>query len=85
MTSIETLVQGADTIRTDADEVSISGAIVVDDLFKALEKNGWERCDVFETNGWDWDWWESFTKDNIKITVSGSGFYGGCGITLAYD
>lgn len=31
----------------------------------------------FDTNGWQWDWWQHFTHDGKEYTLSGSGYYGG--------
>ena len=31
----------------------------------------------FDTNGWQWDWWQQFKHDGKSYTLSGSGFYGG--------
>lgn len=37
----------------------------------------------FETNGWQWDWWQTFLFDGQKFTLSGSGAYGGHSFFLA--
>lgn len=31
----------------------------------------------FDTNGWQYDWWQSFTHGGKEYTLSGSGYYGG--------
>jgi len=31
----------------------------------------------FVTNGWEWDWWQTFIFAGKSYTLSGSGFYGG--------
>lgn len=31
----------------------------------------------FDTNGWQWDWWQHFTCQGKEYTLSGSGYYGG--------
>ena len=31
----------------------------------------------FDTNGWEWDWWQHFTYGGKEYTLSGSGYYGG--------
>jgi hypothetical protein len=31
----------------------------------------------FDTNGWQWDWWQQFTYEGKDYTLSGSGYYGG--------
>lgn len=37
----------------------------------------------FDTNGWQYDWWQHFTHDGKKYTLSGSGYYGGHGFHLS--
>jgi hypothetical protein len=39
--------------------------------------------DGFETNGWQWDWWQNFTFQGKNYTLSGSGYYGGHGFNLS--
>ena len=41
-----------------------------------LTAKGWE-CGELETNGWDSDWWLTFTKGEKSFTAHGSGYYGG--------
>lgn len=31
----------------------------------------------FETNGWQWDWWQDFKHEGKRYTLAGSGYYGG--------
>lgn len=31
----------------------------------------------FDTNGWQWDWWQHFRHEGKEYTLSGSGYYGG--------
>jgi hypothetical protein len=40
---------------------------------KTDEGNG----EGFETNGWQWDWWQQFQHGGKDYTLSGSGYYGG--------
>jgi hypothetical protein len=51
-----------------------------------LEIEGMERKPVdeprygivgFDTNGWQWDWWQDFAYDGRGYTLAGSGYYGG--------
>lgn len=39
--------------------------------------------DGFDTNGWQWDWWQSFSYEGKDYTLSGSGYYGGHSFGLA--
>ncbi len=45
---------------------------------------GMARCDSdaesnegFTANGWQYDWWQEFTYNGKRYTLSGSGYYGG--------
>jgi len=31
----------------------------------------------FDTNGWQWDWWQDFLHAGKRYTLSGSGYHGG--------
>ena len=31
----------------------------------------------FDTNGWQWDWWQHFKYGDKEYILSGSGYYGG--------
>lgn len=31
---------------------------------------------TFDINGWDWDWWQPMSKDDVKYTLSGWGWKG---------
>ncbi|HEY4417590.1 MAG TPA: hypothetical protein VGO57_18005 [Verrucomicrobiae bacterium] len=39
----------------------------------------------FSTNGWQWDWWQQFTHDGKRYTLSGSGFYGGHSFSVSEE
>lgn len=41
--------------------------------------------DGFDTNGWQWDWWQHFTFKGKEYTLSGSGYYGGHAFHLSDD
>jgi hypothetical protein len=41
------------------------------------------KSDGFDQNGWQWDWWQDFTHQGKRYTLSGSGFYGGHSFNLA--
>ena len=36
--------------------------------------HGFEQGDM-ETNGWDWDFWHTYYKDDVKYCLFGSGWY----------
>ena len=37
----------------------------------------------FDTNGWQWDWWQNFEYKGKSYTLSGSGYYGGHSFALS--
>lgn len=37
----------------------------------------------FDTNGWQYDWWQTFVYKDKDYTLSGSGYYGGHTFGLA--
>lgn len=43
----------------------------------AIHKDG----ETFETNGWQWDWWDKVIVNEVTYNLSGSGYYGGVTIT----
>jgi hypothetical protein len=45
-----------------------------DEASKILEEHGFEKGDM-DTNGWDWDFWQTYYKDNVEYCLSGSGWY----------
>lgn len=45
-----------------------------EDADKILKNHGFEQGD-FDSNGWDWDFWHTYTKDGVKYCLSGSGWY----------
>lgn len=40
---------------------------------------------IMETNGWDLDYWATFTKGNLTYSVDGSHYYGNCKVEKVYD
>lgn len=57
-----------------------SGAIIDAILtIKGMAKKETEEGngEGFDTNGWQYDWWQHFTHGGKEYTLSGSGFYGG--------
>jgi hypothetical protein len=45
-----------------------------DVVAKIILESGFEEGD-FDSNGWDWDFWQTYTKDGVKYCLSGSGWY----------
>lgn len=44
---------------------------------KDLGEDGQYGIEGFDTNGWQWDWWQHFAHGGKEYTLSGSGYYGG--------
>lgn len=59
---------------TDA-EIAFDSACP-DNMLNALETLGCILEDDYDTNGWQWDWWQSFTYKDAKFVAEGSGYYG---------
>lgn len=53
------------------------------DVHEYLESIGLEQGD-FDSNGWDWDFWMSYTKGDEEFTFSGSG-WDNTGLTFSKD
>jgi predicted adenine nucleotide alpha hydrolase (AANH) superfamily ATPase len=51
---------------------------------KILLELGVEDVDDFDCNGWDWDFWKKYSKDEVYYTLSGSGWYNN-GLTFSKD
>ena len=45
-----------------------------DEADTILKEYGLEEGDL-DTNGWDWDFWMTYYKDDVKYCLSGSGWY----------
>lgn len=39
--------------------------------------DGVEKLDNFDSNGWQWDWWQGFTHGGKEYCLAGSGHHGG--------
>lgn len=46
-----------------------------------LEELGFTWDNELDTNGWEVDYWATFKKDDITLSVSGSMYYGHLSIT----
>ena len=56
-----------------------AGAIIkaVVSIKGMAKKTTEENSEGFDTNGWQYDWWQHFTHGGNEYTLSGSGYYGG--------
>ncbi len=46
------------------------------DVSRYAHRNGWEESEEFDCNGWQYDWWISYKKDNIEFLFAGCGHDG---------
>lgn len=62
-----------------------AGAIIAAVLsIKGMTKKTTDDNDEgFETNGWQYDWWQHFAYNGKKYTLSGSGYCGGHSFYIA--
>lgn len=57
--------------------------ITPDNIHSYLEQKGFDDQD-FDSNGWDYDFWMTYTFKDKRYTLSGSGWYGST-ITFGLD
>lgn len=72
---IELVASGISQLETEEDSLKVSNNISLDQIVTALEKEGWKAGD-FDSNGWDWDFWCPMSKGDVRVVISGSGYYG---------
>jgi len=69
------MVEGIDSVISgkikEFKSTNITPSMVVD----YLDTFGWNTGEL-ESNGWQYDWWITFTKDNMSFTAFGSGYDG---------
>jgi hypothetical protein len=57
-----------------------------DVFFEILKDKGIDiDSDEWDTNGWQYDYWQNFTHNDIKYQVSGGGYYGKLSLTEYRD
>lgn len=78
------LDEGIPKILED-DELQFSSDIPYGVLKQYLESIGFEDNDELETNGWQVDYWNTFSKEDITLSVSGSMYYGNVNINQKED
>lgn len=60
------------------------GKCPFDVVLEVMEQLGFEELE-HEINGWDLDYWATFTKGNLTYSVDGSHYYGNCKVEKVYD
>lgn len=60
-------------------EAIVSAILTIPGVKRAKLEDGQYGVDGFDTNGWQWDWWQNFEHNGKRYVLSGSGYYGGHG------
>lgn len=55
----------------------IAAVLEIPGMKKGETKPEHSCSDGFDTNGWEWDWWQTFIFKGNEYTLSGSGWLGG--------
>lgn len=50
-----------------------------------LERMDFIESQEFDTNGWDYDWWLTYSKGDLNLSFRGSGYYGRCSVWLGEE
>ena len=71
---IKPCVRYKETQRIPPTEVWVPEKVIAD-----MKLEGFVQAneDAFEGNGWDYDWAITFIKGDVKLLVTGNGYYGG--------
>ena len=67
---------GVDAVLKGTKKSFSSNNINPEMIDKYMVKLGLKRVGEFETNGWDYDWWLHYTKDEKNYIACGGGYYG---------
>jgi len=83
---IKAVLDGADTWEAPQLHFpveAITNAILeIPGVKKAELEDPTYGIDGFDTNGWQWDWWQTFEYSGQRFVLSGSGYYGGHSFAL---
>jgi hypothetical protein len=64
-------------------EAIVNGILSIPGVTRKKFEDARYGIDGFDTNGWQWDWWQHFTHNGKEYTLSGSGYYGGHSFQLS--
>jgi hypothetical protein len=48
-----------------------------DDIISELVSMGGDDSGEMDSNGWQWDFWQTVELDGVSYGIGGSGYYGG--------
>ncbi len=65
-------------------KTTTSHTLISPDAVDSFLKEEGVKQDDFDSNGWDWDFWMGYHKDDKKYTLSGSGWYN-TGLTFSLN
>ena len=73
--------QIVDFIDSTEEDLSFDTMFPMDEFKEIMDELGFEENDTFDTNGWQVDFWWTFNKELLTITLSGSWYYGSYTLT----
>jgi hypothetical protein len=50
--------------------------VPINNIDKVMEELGFTDNDDYDLNGWDCEFWKSYSKNGLKLTFNGSLYYG---------
>lgn len=62
-------------ILSDSEKLNLP-MMPIDNIDKVMEELGFTDNDDYDLNGWDCEFWKSYSKDGLKLTFNGSLYYG---------
>jgi len=78
----ENFEKGVDIVsRGEMDKLLGFGTVEI--CQNSLKKMGFVSQEDFGTNGWQWDYWETWKKDGKYFILSGCGNNGSCSFELS--
>lgn len=64
-------------------EAIVEAVLTIPGMARKEIPDGRYGIEGFDTNGWQWDWWQHFSYGGKEYTLSGSAYYGGHGFHLS--
>lgn len=58
-------------------EAIVAAILTIEGIERKKLEDARYGIDGFDTNGWQWDWWQHFSYWGKEYVLSGSGYYGG--------
>lgn len=64
-------------------EAIVNAVLSIPGMKRKPIEDGRYGIEGFDTNGWQWDWWQDFSYKGKAYTLAGSGYYGGHSFNLS--